>query len=104
MKVTKAYSLGERNVYYFVLQLGGFLLMDCWQFPNYPQTYKSQTRDINLLDLFILSVHIRDGVLEANEDAAGDADDEDETEDDEGRNNNQDEQSVVLVRGAETRH
>ena len=78
--------------------------MDCWQFPNYPQTYKSQTRDINLLDLFILSVHIRDGVLEANEDAACDADDEDETEDDEGRNNNQDEQSVVLVRGAETGH
>ena len=89
---------------YYWLLLGDFLLMDCWQFPNYPQTYKSQTRDINLLDLFILSVHIRDGVLEANEDAAGDADDEDETEDDEGRNNNQDEKSVVLVRGAETRH
>ena len=82
---------------------GGFLLMDCWQFPNYPRTYKSQTRDINLLDLFILSVHIRDGVLEANEDAACDADDEDETEDDKGRNNNQDEKSVILVRGAETR-
>ena len=61
--------------------------MDCWQFPNYPETQKSETRDMNLLDLFILS-HIRDGVLEADEDAAGDADDEDETEDDEGGNNN----------------
>ena len=43
---------------------------------------------MNLLDLFILRVHIRDGVLETDEDAAGDADDEDETEDDEGGNNN----------------
>lgn len=41
-----------------------------------------------LLDLFIVSVHIRDGVLEANEDTAGDADDEDQTEDDEGGNYN----------------
>ena len=53
--------------------------------------------------MFILSVHVRDGVLEANEDTAGDADDEDEAEDDEGGHHNQDEKSVVLVRGAETR-
>ena len=46
--------------------------------------YKLQIRDINLLDLFVVSVHIRDGVLEANEDTACDADDEDQTEDDEG--------------------
>ena len=78
--------------------------MDCWQLPNYPQTSKSQIRDIHLLDLFVLSVHIRDGVLEANEDAAGDADDEDETEDDEGWDHNQDEKSVVLVRRAELWH
>ena len=74
----------EKNVIILFSRWGDFLLMDCWQLPNYPQTSKSQIRDIHLLDLFILSVHIRDGVLEANEDAAGDADDEDETEDDEG--------------------
>ena len=81
MKVTSAES-GEMFIIFFS-SWGDFLLMDCWQFPNYPQTYKSQTRDIHLLDLFILSVHIRHRVLEADEDAAGDADDEDETEDDE---------------------
>ena len=46
---------------------------------------------------FILSA-IREGVFEANQDTAGDANDEDQAEDDEGRNNNQDEKSVVLVR------
>ena len=44
---------------------------------------------------------VSDGVLEADEDAAGDADDQDEAQDDEGGHNDQDHQAVILLRGAE---
>ena len=41
------------------------------------------------------------GVLEADEEAAGDADDEDEAEDDEGGHHDQDHQTVVLLGGTD---
>ena len=44
---------------------------------------------------------VSDGVLEADEDAAGDADDQNEAQDDEGGHNDQDHQAVILLRGAE---
>ena len=44
---------------------------------------------------------VSDRVLEADEDAAGDADDQDEAQDDEGGHNDQDHQAVILLRGAE---
>ena len=44
---------------------------------------------------------VGDWLLEADEDAAGDADDEDEAQDDEGGHNDQDHQAVILLRSAE---
>ena len=44
---------------------------------------------------------VSEGVLEADEDAAGDADDEDEAQDDEGGHDDQDHQAVILLWGAE---
>ena len=44
------------------------------------------------------------GVLEADEEAAGDADDEDEAQDDEGGHHDQDHQAVVLLGGTDSRH
>ena len=45
-----------------------------------------------------MSVDIRNGIFETNQDAAGDANYEDQTEDDEGRNNNQDDKPIVFIR------
>ena len=55
---------------------------------------------LNLIVEVIVLV-VGDWLLEADEDAAGDADDEDEAQDDEGGHNDQDHQAVILLRSAE---
>ena len=59
--------------------------------------------EILLLDLIVevIVLVVGDWLLEADEDAACDADDEDETQDDEGGHDDQDHQAIILLRRAE---